>query len=904
MKRRRLRKILLLFLTILNGVGLYATHNRAGEITYIQLSNLTIRATLVTYTKTSSVGADRDTLSISWGDGSFTNVKRSNGNGQPLPNDIKKNIYIAEHTYPGRGTYSISMLDPNRIDNILNVDPPNSINVPFYIQSTITLFNTTFQGINHSPILLKAPIDIACLYQVFEHNPSAYDEDGDSLSFELVTPLMAANTAVPNYLLPSQISPGINNTVSLDSKTGSFIWRSPQRAGEYNIAIAISEYRKGIKISSTIRDMQILVVESCKENNPPSITGILDTCVIAGSLIDLNFFVEDPDKGSRGGSVKIEVDGAPLFLENPAQVFFPSGFNQPRVNINFKWMTACNHVRKEPYSIFIKAVDNYFDTSGLTTTRVIRIKVIGPSPENLTSINENENIRLYWDAPYKCTMDSSDFRGFSVWRKINNGFLRQDTCNPGLEQSAYKQLAYLVNDLNNLKFTFLDSTALKGNAYCYRVQAEFAKLSPGNFPYNFTPSLASNETCDYLSTDSPLLLNTDVLTTNPVNGKILIKWTKPDPEKYDYQKRTPPFTIKAYHSENSIIFSEITDYTQSTNSLRNFIDTLFIDSLRNTSSTSHFYKIEIISGDQFRVESDTAESIFLSVKNDNGFMSLSWDESTPWNNYEYTVFKKNKIAAIYDSIFTTSSRSYQDHDIIYGEEYCYLVKAKGSYGIPWIESPLINHSNEYCILARDSTPPCCPVFQVKGPCEGNPDSPVQVNEISWNNPNLNCPSQDIAGYRVYAIYKDGSSEILTEIADPNLTKYTHMITRNEPLCYQVSAYDTLGLECSPLEKICANYCPAYELPNTFTPNGDGFNDLFIPRINRYIQSVELTILNRWGQVVFKSIDPEINWNGSNLNGEQLSDGTYYYKCKVIPYPNTDQIQEWIITGFIELLKGR
>ncbi|MBK7799293.1 MAG: hypothetical protein IPJ53_09280 [Saprospiraceae bacterium] len=62
MKRRRLRKILLLFLAILNGVGLYATHNRAGEITYIQLSNLTIRATLVTYTKTSSVGADRDTL--------------------------------------------------------------------------------------------------------------------------------------------------------------------------------------------------------------------------------------------------------------------------------------------------------------------------------------------------------------------------------------------------------------------------------------------------------------------------------------------------------------------------------------------------------------------------------------------------------------------------------------------------------------------------------------------------------------------------------------------------------------------------------------------------------------------------------------------------------------------------
>ena len=89
------RNISLLWIAMMYSANLLATHNRAGEITYVQLSNLTIRATLITYTKTSSVGADRDTLSINWGDGSFTNVKRSNGNGQPLPNDIKKNIYIA-----------------------------------------------------------------------------------------------------------------------------------------------------------------------------------------------------------------------------------------------------------------------------------------------------------------------------------------------------------------------------------------------------------------------------------------------------------------------------------------------------------------------------------------------------------------------------------------------------------------------------------------------------------------------------------------------------------------------------------------------------------------------------------------------------------------------------------------
>ncbi|MDX1409552.1 MAG: gliding motility-associated C-terminal domain-containing protein, partial [Saprospiraceae bacterium] len=130
---------------------LNATHNRAGEITYQQIGDLTIRAVITTYTKTSSVPADRDTLELFWGDGTSTMVARSNGNGMPLPNDIKINYYIAEHTYPGRATYTLSMMDPNRIGGILNVNPPNSDGVPFYLETTFTFLNTQFQGYNNSP---------------------------------------------------------------------------------------------------------------------------------------------------------------------------------------------------------------------------------------------------------------------------------------------------------------------------------------------------------------------------------------------------------------------------------------------------------------------------------------------------------------------------------------------------------------------------------------------------------------------------------------------------------------------------------------------------------------------------------------------------------------------------------
>lgn len=81
----------------------HATHNRSGEIVIETLTDengncgLTVQATIITYTKTSSVDADRDSLTICWGDDTCERVARANGplmppQGEPLENDIKFNI--------------------------------------------------------------------------------------------------------------------------------------------------------------------------------------------------------------------------------------------------------------------------------------------------------------------------------------------------------------------------------------------------------------------------------------------------------------------------------------------------------------------------------------------------------------------------------------------------------------------------------------------------------------------------------------------------------------------------------------------------------------------------------------------------------------------------------------------
>ena len=257
-----------IFFLIISFQNLYATHNRAGEISIQQTGPLTVRATIVTYTKASSVQADRDTLEICWGDGFCEKVNRSNGggNGVNIDTDTKKNIYISNHVYSGIGTYRISMTDPNRNGGVLNVNFPNSDAIPFHIETIYTLFNQNIVGSNNTPVLLYPPIDEGCVGQKFIHNPGAYDIDGDSLAYKLIVPLQALNQPVPNYLFPDKIEAGQNNSISINERTGDFIWMTPQKAGEYNIAMAIIEYRNGKPIDTLIRDMQILI-RNC-ENKP------------------------------------------------------------------------------------------------------------------------------------------------------------------------------------------------------------------------------------------------------------------------------------------------------------------------------------------------------------------------------------------------------------------------------------------------------------------------------------------------------------------------------------------------------------------------------------------------------------------------------------------------------------
>lgn len=72
------------------------------------------------------------------------------------------------------------------------------------------------------------------------------------------------------------------------------------------------------------------------------------------------------------------------------------------------------------------------------------------------------------------------------------------------------------------------------------------------------------------------------------------------------------------------------------------------------------------------------------------------------------------------------------------------------------------------------------------------------------------------------------------------------------------------------------YCPsAIFIPNTFTPNGDGTNDIFIP-VGKNIATMHLWVFDRWGNLLFESDDPTMGWDGT-FGGSVVKNDIYVWR---------------------------
>ncbi|HUR12215.1 MAG TPA: gliding motility-associated C-terminal domain-containing protein [Flavitalea sp.] len=83
------------------------------------------------------------------------------------------------------------------------------------------------------------------------------------------------------------------------------------------------------------------------------------------------------------------------------------------------------------------------------------------------------------------------------------------------------------------------------------------------------------------------------------------------------------------------------------------------------------------------------------------------------------------------------------------------------------------------------------------------------------------------------------------------------------------------------------------IPNAFTPNGDGYNDVFVVTVRGYFLARNFQIFNRWGQTVYQSNQLPLRWDG-RFQGKAAAVGTYYYVINGVdinnkPYKRTGSI---------------
>ena len=160
-------------------------------------------------------------------------------------------------------------------------------------------------------------------------------------------------------------------------------------------------------------------------------------------------------------------------------------------------------------------------------------------------------------------------------------------------------------------------------------------------------------------------------------------------------------------------------------------------------------------------------------------------------------------------------------------------------------------------------------------------NPLSINYYEW----FIFPVNDPANYMRY-----NDKDLRYTFTESG--SYRVRLVATSDVCEYVDSLDVKVLESS------------LDVPNVFTPNGDGVNDEFRVAF-KSLATYSCQIFNRWGRLVYKSTDPGKGWDGT-INGKPAAPGAYYY---VIQATGTDVDDEgkpvkYKLSGDINLLRGK
>ncbi len=884
------RIVFILFFCFLSFQSL-ASHIIGGEMYYDYLGNNQYKVYIVIYRDCASSGAAFDdplSLAIYKDNGGlFQNISISVPPSTKLPIKFdnpcvqtpsgfcnERAIYTKILTLPPRsGGYYLSYQRCCRTPSIINIVTPGDVGLTLTIHIPTNANNL---NINSSPRFTNYPPLVLCNNQTLNFDHSATDPDGDQLVYDLYAPYAGASSTNPQ---PPQAPPppyqqiiwangfsaanpfGSGATISIDPNTGH-LTAAPFLQGYFVVGIRVREYRNGVLLSTVIRDF-IFQVISCNVTLDAIIVpqdqlpGFIDIC--QGTAV--NF------KNNSYGGTTYEWDfGVPGITSDVSSQFSPS-YTYPTpgdytVTLIVNKGMPCSDTSTQVFKVYESLnVDftgddslclngNSYDFTGTYAgpTPPTYTWSFGPNSTDQSTLLTAENIHFNTAGNQTVTLTAT----FNTCTKTKTKTIyvvpqpqadfdiMQNSACAGLTQS------FTNNSTNatNYDWTFGDgnSSSIKDPTYTYSI--------PGTYTVQLITSAGTN--C--MDTTSKQVVINDSLEVNfTYNDSLCIS--------------NPNTHFKG-------IVSGPNNYTMLWN---------FGNNATPNSSTQ-----------------DEVDVIYSQAGTFPVTLTVNLSSCSVTKTDMVTVFKsptigftfKDKLYCIPAVVeFTNQSQSQTPLTYFWdlGNGQTSTQKnTTGTYTASGIYSvSLTIMSSTGCIdtmtLTKDS------LFKIfPSPTAG---FALSTDSVTICEPKVEFTDQSMNATKY--MYFFGDSVYRSFDANPTYyytssgVKYPYQIVENAYGCK-----DTLR------QMIYVEPFTIF-IPNTFTPDGDGLNELFKAIPTLPTDSWNFMIFDKWGELIYQATDPNETWDGT-YKGKEVQIGTYTYILEVISCEKTNA--EKIIKGHVNVLR--
>lgn len=888
-----MRVLIIAILLTLFSFGSRASHIVGGDIYYDYLGNNNYRFYISVYRDCNSTGAQFDSplqLAVYSGINLVQNVAVPFPGSQNLPVVFNNpcvtppnNICIEKAEYevvinlpPINGGYTISYQRCCRGPNITNLQNPDDTGFTLTCRipglDTGNWQNSSPRFTNYPPLLLCNNDDL-----VFDH--SATDPDGDQLVYSLVTPNSGASSfnPAPNPAPPPAYPPvlwaggftaqnplGPGATINIDQNTG-LLTADPQMLGLFVVGVRVQELRNGVVINETVRDflfrvfncqLQLEALVPTQEQFP----GFVNFCqgltvqFANNSYGGTNY---EWDFGVPGTNTDISTQYNPTFTY-PA----PGNYTATLV-VNPGWpCTDTSYV-----DIY---VNNEIQTSFTSNDSLC---IFGNSFDFVATSTGPASTQYNWSFGQQANIQSTTGQTVNGVEFSATGFIPVTlTAVDGLCEAEYIDSIYIFPEP-------IANMTLPDNIECEGLTIEFFdnSVNANNYEWDFGGTGSSTDQSPSHTFPAPGTYDITLISGSTTTCKDTVVETI---SLYEPLFVTFDTQDSLCVTGNSFDFDGTVSGPAGSSFVYNFGPNASIPSSTdidvNGVSFNTTGDVTVTLTGSFLTCTEThTEQIYLYSPPTIDFGLAPGRQCAPFNA-QFIDLSTAETPIAYQWAFGDGSSSTAQNP-------SHLYPTPGNYPVTLTITTSAGCIDTLTLLQAD-------LINVRPSPVAGFDVTPDYTDICNSVITFIDESQDATKYTY--IYGDG-----TEYTGPDspahlyLTAGTHypmQIVENEWGCSD-TATNQLFIEPFNLY-----------IPNTFTPDGDEFNNVFQPKAYLDIFEWNMKIYNRWGELIFETNDFNTGWDGTIWNGRFAQDGLYIYK---INYQTCEPNQpNYEITGHINILR--